>query len=1220
MQTTLLGLAIAFILALIAALIGPYFVDWNQFRPQFEAEASRVVGIPVRVNGALEARLLPAPSLRLRSVVVGGNDSGKARADKLDVEFSLGALMRGEWRATELTINGAAFDVGLDAQGRIDVPTPSGRFNFGSLAIDRLNLTGRVTLHDAASGGMLELSDIAFGGDVRSLAGSLRGDGNFTLAGSRYPFRVSSGETASKNGTRVHLTIDPGDRPLSLDLDGVLSFDARAPRFDGGIVVASPPGKSKAREEKPAVPWRVSAKLKADPAAARLEQLETSYGADETALKLAGGADIRFGASPLFHAVLAARQIDADRLLAQDDPAKQPLVLLSAFRNGVAAFPRLPIATQIEVSAEQIMLGGRPLLNVGADLHSDMTAWTIDRLNFRAPGTTRLALTGAAAHAGSAGGFSGTLDIESADPDSFAAWLQGRSEPAYRAQKPLHVTGDITATSERLAVEALKAESDGSIVAGRVAFSDRSGGNGSRLDADLKADGFDLDAALALLRSIAGPQENWPDEARLSIDAARATSAGQEMKPFVAQLGYGPNTISLERLRIGQGNGVVLEGSGAFDRTEVTGKLALNATSDSLARIAGLVSPFAPAFAARLNAIPPVAGRTSVQFALDVGRDRVQADRAAARAVLNLAAPQINGALTMTATPSIAAVRGMDIRTLSRGEVTLESKLSAASGSAVLALLGLERTVAAGQGALSFEGSATGAWRAPLRVTAKFSGADFDADVQGTADLAHEKPQAALAVVVRRANVAPLFGLKPSDPVAQNISLSSHLAVADGKLTFDDIDALVAGSRIRGHAVLNVTAGTSIDAHIGMDTVDLAPALGFALGTRGPDAGEPLGRGFLQGWRGQVTFEALRGALPGGGELRPVSGVIKSDGQSFSVDAFKGGIGGGEAMADIDVKPTSTGYALGARVGLKDVDGAALRFRSLSMPAGRSSLRMTLAGEGRSAGALAGALSGGGLVTIDAARIAGLNPAVFDAAIRASDSGQATDDSRLRQIVEPLLSAGTLPVASVQIPFSIKDGRLRIGATTLDGEGARAVVSGGYDISADQTDLRVSLISTALATAVTRPEISLFAAGSPDRLDRTVDVAALSSWLAVRSIDRETRRLDLLERNEAPAALPASIPPSMPAPVGKLPEAPVAPPADVKPPAEAGLPSAGPRRLPVRPRFLPGPQNPAVTQQLAPLPPPIDVRPAPGARPSRPRPAPPLVLTPPAASQLRPAP
>ncbi len=240
MQTTLLGLAIAFIIALIAALVGPYFIDWNQFRPQFEAEATRIVGAPVRVAGKLDARLLPAPSLQLHSVTVGGaNDLGKVRADKLDVEFSLGSLMRGEWRATELSINGMALDLGLDARGRIDWSASSGAFNFGQLAVDRLNLTGRAALHDAASRGTLELSDIAFSGDVRSLAGSIRGDGNFSLGGVRYPFRVSSGQTQDGNGTRVHLNIDPGQRALAIDLDGVLLFDQRAPRFDGSMTLGA---------------------------------------------------------------------------------------------------------------------------------------------------------------------------------------------------------------------------------------------------------------------------------------------------------------------------------------------------------------------------------------------------------------------------------------------------------------------------------------------------------------------------------------------------------------------------------------------------------------------------------------------------------------------------------------------------------------------------------------------------------------------------------------------------------------------------------------------------------------------------------------------------------------------------------------------------------------------------------------------------------------------
>ena len=234
MQTTLLGLAIAFIVALIAALVGPYFIDWNQFRPQFETEATRVIGAPVRVAGELDARLLPSPSLRLTSVVVGGpNDLGKVRADRLEVEFSLGSLMRGEWRATELTVNGMAVDLGLDPQGRIDWPASSGKFNLGTLSIDRLNLTGRVALHDALSRSALELNDIAFSGDVRSLAGSVRGDGNFLLNDVRYPFRVSSGQSADGSGTRLHINIDQDTRALSAEVDGVLSFEARAPSLRG---------------------------------------------------------------------------------------------------------------------------------------------------------------------------------------------------------------------------------------------------------------------------------------------------------------------------------------------------------------------------------------------------------------------------------------------------------------------------------------------------------------------------------------------------------------------------------------------------------------------------------------------------------------------------------------------------------------------------------------------------------------------------------------------------------------------------------------------------------------------------------------------------------------------------------------------------------------------------------------------------------------------------
>jgi hypothetical protein len=238
-----------------------------------------------------------------------------------------------------------------------------------------------------------------------------------------------------------------------------------------------------------------------------------------------------------------------------------------------------------------------------------------------------------------------------------------------------------------------------------------------------------------------------------------------------------------------------------------------------------------------------------------------------------------------------------------------------------------------------------------------------------------------------------------------------------------------------------------------------------------------------------------------------------------------------------------------------------------------------------------------------------------------------------------VLTAGTLSVKSAQIPFNIGDGRIRIGATTLDAEGARAVISGGYDIPADQTDIRASLASTAVGSAASRPEIQLFVAGTPDALDRTVDVAALSSWLAVRAIDRETRRLDAIERGEPPP-FPASLPP----PVTALPSSPGAvlpalPSAEVpisgrdprtflpkakaaapRPPLVPGAPSANapsasapsPNAPTPRATTPAAPVSAAGGQQAAPLPPPIEVRPPPGGAVARPppKPRPPLVLTP----------
>ncbi len=107
-QNTLLGFAIAIILALVTALVAPLFIDWGRYRGEFEATASRLTGLQVKIAGPIDARLLPSPTLTLQRVEVSrpgqSGQTGTVKAQTLGIEFALASLVRGEWRATDVHV------------------------------------------------------------------------------------------------------------------------------------------------------------------------------------------------------------------------------------------------------------------------------------------------------------------------------------------------------------------------------------------------------------------------------------------------------------------------------------------------------------------------------------------------------------------------------------------------------------------------------------------------------------------------------------------------------------------------------------------------------------------------------------------------------------------------------------------------------------------------------------------------------------------------------------------------------------------------------------------------------------------------------------------------------------------------------------------------------------------------------------------------------------
>ena len=87
-----------------------------------------------------------------------------------------------------------------------------------------------------------------------------------------------------------------------------------------------------------------------------------------------------------------------------------------------------------------------------------------------------------------------------------------------------------------------------------------------------------------------------------------------------------------------------------------------------------------------------------------------------------------------------------------------------------------------------------------------------------------QEAKADLSLKVSRADFGPLLDLKPADTLAQNIGLSSRVQLTGNKLTFDDLDSSVGGSRLRGSLAVTLGEEKEIEGEIGAEQAGMAHA------------------------------------------------------------------------------------------------------------------------------------------------------------------------------------------------------------------------------------------------------------------------------------------------------------------------------------------------------------------------------------------------------------
>jgi large subunit ribosomal protein L24 len=1207
-QTTLLGLAIAIILALVAALVAPFVVDWNHYRTAFENEASRLTGLNVRVTGTIDARILPTPRIKLRNVEIG--EAGREpllRAGSLDLEVRLGPLIRGEVQATEARLVTPQINLALDRSGAIDWPVPTRAWHADDLSISRLRVEdGSIVLADAASGSRLTLQKLSFDGDIRSLLGPFRGEGTFAAGDETYGYRISGGRGDADNGFKIRLSVNPSNHPLTTDVDGTLTVDRGVPQFDGTIALARPVGAALSSGQRVMNdPWHAGGTIRATPAAASLHDVTFQYGPDERAVVFTGKADLTFGEEPHFDGEIAALEVNVDRALAAPDLThRPPLLVIKSFVEAFVASIKPPLPGKLTVGVAGLTVGGTNVQSLHGVARFDAAGWSLDGVELRAPGQTQVSLNGQLKQSAHGLAFTGPGAVESADADMLLAWLSGRGDAASAGVRTLRARGDVTIAGDRLAVDGLNAALDQDNIQGRFAYTWPTSDRPAIVEADLHATKLDLDALAAFAKSAV--DENGfalPRQGSLALDIGKATLAGIDARTVKAQVKFDAGALQIEHLSVGDLGGAALDISGRIDElsSQPRGRVTVDLNAGTLADLSRVLGQFAPRTGDVLRRAGDRLAPAKLHGTLTVER----AVTAGSTAKLDL-----NGQLGLMRVALNGTATGEPAK-LAEANVHIDSRLDADDGTALATLFGLDRVVAVDQLPGRVTLSAAGPLNGELRIDGDASASGFTAAARGAVRLnGKEAPQGtfqgSFQILATAADLQPLQQAMTGQPgTAVPVSARAAVSVAGSALSFTQIAIAAGKASAHGHLAVNLTSPMAIDGDVGADNVDGAWLTSVLLGlprqvqnAATPWSSQPLGTGAFAAMNGAVTFTLDHAAFASALTASNLKGVAQFRPGEIALQNIDGGLAGGRVTGELTFRRNADGLVGHGHVALADADAATVLQTDKKIIDARLTLKADFDSFGANPATLVRAAHGSGAITLADAHIAGLDPAAFVAAMHAADQGTAIELAKIQPAVNAALASGHLAAPQGNAALTITDGKVGVANVTLPAQdGAALSLAGALDLNSGAIDVRMTLAAPPPAHALIRmrPELAVMLKGPLAAPARSLDVSALTGWLALRAAELQSRRLESIEANGRQDVIGRAVRPDFPVvrpvPAGGIVESAILASASAPPPGVRGLdllqteaPAAGATGSTTanKPRPTPQPAQPAAPQTAGP--------------------------------------
>ncbi len=1122
------------VVALTAALLVPYFVDWTNFRTDFETQASRIIGKKVVVHGTVDARLLPFPSVTMSDVRVGQDEEGEALVTvaHFSMDAELAPFLSGEAKIYNMRVDQPKLRLKLNTDGTLDwMRTGKPLIPASSVILEQVVITnGSIEFIDQQTGRTRHAEKLNASLSAKTLAGPWRINGDGVVDGEKADFSFAASTPDDSGSISLKSRILPQNFPVIVELEGVIKAVDLKPRYAGRFDLRQRQVGDKSSDDpgetaKPTSAPRISGQFELGNDRIRIPAYDLNLGNPADPYVISGEATLDTGLQPEFLLTANGQQIDMTRFGPQTDDGKTvegtalPLsARLQALMAVASDIPIPEVPGHLTVTLPAIVAGDTTIRDIRLDMQPDGKGWLIDKAAFLLPGRTTLEANGRLNLVGEQS-FSGDLLLASTQPSGFAEWVAGGVPASIRVLKTAGFSAHVNLTPDLQRFEKLEIAMGQLALKGRMERVAAVGDKPPALSVDLTGDGFDLETIQGLAGLMTGDSSpaallNHQLAAKLTLGSFSAY--GLDASDVKTVLTVADGTIKIDRLEIGDLAGAAISAIASvsdFAGTPKGNARASISSADPTAFFALLVKKLPPhPVLSRLAANAGYFSDTDIKLDVRAGDGDWPIEA-------NLSGTSNGTTLSVRYAAQSASLE-------KSGGMALDVSLENDNVPVLFGQMGLP--------ALPFDVVPHAAVELHVsedadtdpQATFTFSAEGTSVTVEGQTSLVGETLlEGSYQLKVDSTDFEPFLMMggvaMPQMGTGLPLTLHSTVYVTPESVVLESLNGSADTNLFSGNLTLNRGAAPiRVEGDMTLDRVDLG---WLAETIFGPVAGAD----------GQLLKTAMHAPLDSGieslvnltagqleaGSLPPVSdatAIINQKTGSLKITGLRGKFADGRLAGQMEFGNASGEGLFRARMDLTDADLAGLiaaTGQTIKVK-GRSDVSLVLEASGKSVFGLSDNASGSGAVNLSGLTVEHVNQAALPLILGEADRMNGdVSEAGILPFAQRHLNEGAFIADAVKIPFTIAGGTLR--AQNILVENDHANVSANAEVSLPDGSLhanvRLSFNAGEAALAGAEPAITLAWHGRVSDPGTSLDVTELTNYLSLRKFEIERRRVEILQ-------------------------------------------------------------------------------------------------------------